>query len=289
VYERILVPVDFSDHSKAVVKWIPTLKQLGLKEVYLLHVLDELKIEHPAGGYDVTQLMEDYMKEAKEKLREYSDLIGGKLKVNICAIWAGDPATIIVKQAEELNVDLIVMPTAGKGWFKELILGSTSRKVARLSTKPVLLVKKEWMEEERDYNFDHIMVSGWIDDPGNTSEIELIKCELEESKKLARAFYENTGVKPLIRVFAVLTRNDKKSIPQLKNTLEYLMENGNSYYNHDVIVWIGDPVEDLKKAAASFDADVLIVSAKKAYKGLSLGWRLTSLLASVDIPIYVCK
>ncbi|MCE4606731.1 MAG: universal stress protein [Desulfurococcales archaeon] len=286
---KALVPVDFSSHSETLVKWLPTLKKMGVKKIWFLHVLDELKIEHPVAGYDIGDIMKQYIDEAESKLNEYRDKIKDLFEeVNICTIWAGDPAIVIVKQADELNADIIVMATGGKGWFKELILGSTSRKVAQLSNKPVLLVKKEWMESRVEPNFDHILVSTWLENPDDEQEVKTLTCTLENAKNIAQSIYEATGAKPYIRVFIIVTKIEKEIVGRAKGKINAVF-GGFKESVYDSIIWTGDPVEDLIKAAISFDADIVVVGSKGSYRGFSLGFRLTSLLSKIDIPIYVCK
>ncbi|MCE4614476.1 MAG: universal stress protein [Desulfurococcales archaeon] len=286
---KALVPIDFSSHSETLMEWLPTLNMMGIKKIWLLHVLDELKIEHPAAGYDIGDIMRQYIKEAEKTLNEYKDKIKDLFEeVNICTMWAGDPAIVIVKQADELNVDAIVMATGGKGWFRELVLGSTSRKVAQLSNKPVLLVKKEWMENRAKPNFDHILVSGWLENPDDENEVKTLICSLEDAKRLARSIYGATGKKPFVRVFIIVTQIDKEIVGKTKNRIKGVFE-GFKEFEYDSIVWTGDPVEDLIKAAVSFNADIVVVGSKGSYKGFSLGFRLTSLLSKIDIPVYICK
>jgi len=52
----------------------------------------------------------------------------------------GDPATEILKQAKELNADLIIMGTHGRSGAGKL-MGSVAEKVVRTSSCPVLTVK----------------------------------------------------------------------------------------------------------------------------------------------------
>ncbi len=286
---KALVPVDFSEHSNALVGWLPTLKKMGIRKIWLLHVLDELKIEHPAAGYNIEEIMEEYVREAKEKLENYKKELSSTFEeVNVCTIWAGDPAVVIVKQAEELGVDVIVMATGGKGWFKELILGSTSRKVARLSTKPVILVKKEWMEEKRQTKFDHILASGWLENPEDDTEIQTLMCSLQHAKRIAQSIFDATGNKPFIRAFVIVTKVDRKVVERTRERINSVLE-GFDEFDYDIIVWAGEPVEDLIKAAVSFDADLVVIGSRGSYKGFSLGFRLTSLLSKIDIPMYICK
>ena len=53
----------------------------------------------------------------------------------------GRPSATIVEVAEGDEVDLIVMGSRGVGGITGWILGSTSRKVVDLCTKPILIVK----------------------------------------------------------------------------------------------------------------------------------------------------
>jgi nucleotide-binding universal stress UspA family protein len=215
---KALVPVDFSGHSEALIEWLPILKKMGIKKIWLLHVLDELKIEHPAAGYDISDVMRKYIEEAERTLNEYKNKIKDVFEeVNLCTMWAGDPATVIVKRADELNVDIIVMATGGKGWFKELILGSTSRKVAELSNKPVLLIKKDWIETRIEPDFDHILASGWLENLEDKEELKILTCNLENTRRLAQSIYEATGEKPFIRVFIVVTKIDKEIVKKTRD------------------------------------------------------------------------
>jgi nucleotide-binding universal stress UspA family protein len=53
----------------------------------------------------------------------------------------GYAAREIVNDADELNADLIVMGSRGRGDIAGLILGSTAHKVIHLSDRPVLVVR----------------------------------------------------------------------------------------------------------------------------------------------------
>ena len=56
-------------------------------------------------------------------------------------VVAGDPADAIVRMAEELEVDLIVMGTHGRTGLQHVLLGSVAEKVVRLALCPVLTVR----------------------------------------------------------------------------------------------------------------------------------------------------
>jgi nucleotide-binding universal stress UspA family protein len=52
----------------------------------------------------------------------------------------GDPATVLAEVAEELDSELIVVGTRGRGAWRAAALGSVSAKLARLAARPVTIV-----------------------------------------------------------------------------------------------------------------------------------------------------
>ena len=55
----------------------------------------------------------------------------------------GDPATELVKVAEDQQVDLIAMSTHGHRFIKDVLLGATADKVRHLVKVPVLLLRAQ--------------------------------------------------------------------------------------------------------------------------------------------------
>ncbi len=52
----------------------------------------------------------------------------------------GDPATIILEEADKHDAALIILGTHGRTGFRRLMLGSTAEAVSRRSARPVLIV-----------------------------------------------------------------------------------------------------------------------------------------------------
>jgi nucleotide-binding universal stress UspA family protein len=52
----------------------------------------------------------------------------------------GHPLPAILRAMESEDISLIVMGTQGKGFIKEIFLGSVAHNVSRLATCPVLLI-----------------------------------------------------------------------------------------------------------------------------------------------------
>ena len=55
----------------------------------------------------------------------------------------GHPLPAILRILESLDVSLIVMGTQGKGFIKEIFLGSVAHNISRMAACPVLLIPPE--------------------------------------------------------------------------------------------------------------------------------------------------
>lgn len=55
-------------------------------------------------------------------------------------VCKGFPAEAILEKADELNCDVIVMGTHGKGFLRQTFLGSVAKRVLRRSRKPVYII-----------------------------------------------------------------------------------------------------------------------------------------------------
>ena len=141
--KRLLVPTDFSEHSKKALKCLEYLKNVGVEEITFIHVIDLNKVVGVASGVDISAIIESYEKESYEQLEEfvsYAKNLG--LKSNYTSpIPVGSPVDEITRHAE--GYDAIVMASRGKGVLSELLLGSVSEGVVRRSPIPVLVVKEK--------------------------------------------------------------------------------------------------------------------------------------------------
>ncbi|RVU53808.1 universal stress protein [Anaerosphaera multitolerans] len=141
---KILVPVDCSKMTKAIVD---NAKDIGEKfeaELILMTVVDEIgykdRHSYPIAIDAEVKEMEKEMEELKEENSDYKYGLKTILKV-------GSPYREIVKAADDEDVDFIVMGNRGRGVFSRTLLGSVSNKVLNHSDKSVLIVKTEIEED----------------------------------------------------------------------------------------------------------------------------------------------
>jgi nucleotide-binding universal stress UspA family protein len=139
LFEKILVPLDGSDHS---IKALKMAIQIALKfsgKITLIHV-------YSIGGLTVSPTPVREFIEAIRKVGA-SILTDGEKQVKAEGVQVetllieGHAVEQIVKTCREKNFDLIVMGARGLSKMKEMFLGSVSDGVTRHACCPVLVVK----------------------------------------------------------------------------------------------------------------------------------------------------
>ncbi|MBF8149378.1 universal stress protein [Winogradskyella sp. F6397] len=139
--KKIIVPVDFSEHSEFALEAAAGLAQKFESELIVLHMLELSNAVISSASEALNQEAIFYLKLAEQKFESFLDKPYLK-DVNVIPIvkhfkvWSE-----INKVAEEQNADLIVMGSQGASGIKEVLIGSNTQKVVRFSDIPVLVIK----------------------------------------------------------------------------------------------------------------------------------------------------
>ena len=140
-FQRILVPVDFSDASeRALSTAINLASDLGaeIKVIHIHQVQTQYMIE---GGLYAPELDEDELMEKREKELE-KFVASHQRDINISReVRAGIPETEILEIAGEFQADLIVMGTHGRTGLSHILMGSVTENVLRHTDVPILSVR----------------------------------------------------------------------------------------------------------------------------------------------------
>lgn len=146
MYDTILLPYDGSNEARRGVKHGLELAASMGATVHGLYVADMPGA--PRTVYytdDDDELHEEYEQHGEQLTTELCEMAADAGVECVPAITFGSPSTEIVDYAEEENVDLIVMGSAYGGAFRA-ILGSTTDRVVRTATVPVLTHRIEMQE-----------------------------------------------------------------------------------------------------------------------------------------------
>jgi len=137
---NILVPIDF---SRGTEEWIREgLGRLNnVSSITLLHVIPLSLSE--VSDFVTEDVMESGKKVAESKMRELIKTTSsfGSYEVSY-EIAVGDPAKIILEQANAGKFDMIMMGHRGYGYVEDFFIGSVTLKVISRSPIPVLVVRK---------------------------------------------------------------------------------------------------------------------------------------------------
>lgn len=142
--ERILVPVDFSEHADLALEKGAELARRSGARLDILHVIPELSYPDPyfADAAAIRAMTRAAQEQVPEALQEkVSASVGdGGLEVQT-HMEVGSPASTIVDVSEELESDMIVISSHGRTGLKRIFLGSVAEGVVRRATCPVFTVK----------------------------------------------------------------------------------------------------------------------------------------------------
>lgn len=136
IFKKILCPVAFDRKSVAALQFAYELIDPDKSTLYLLHVVSAPTIE-PVMLEPNPILSEGIAERELEKLVQQHLTSGANCKT---MARRGDPTTVILAVAEELRVDLIVMPTHGHKGIERMVLGSVAERIARAAGRPVLII-----------------------------------------------------------------------------------------------------------------------------------------------------
>jgi nucleotide-binding universal stress UspA family protein len=148
-FKRILAATDGSEGATAALRSAIELAALMPAQLVVLNVFepDEMsaihapgpeefaRVEHLRGDHAEAKkiISESILGEAKEIVTEHKGLTASFV------FLVGDPATEILRYADEVAADLIVMGSRGRGRFVGLLLGSVSQKVTSMARQFVLI------------------------------------------------------------------------------------------------------------------------------------------------------
>ncbi|MFV5698257.1 universal stress protein [Flavobacterium sp. ZT3R17] len=142
--ERILVPTDFSEHAEDALKVAAQIAKKNNCEIFLLHMLElpSQMSDAISGGSSIPEVML-FIKKANEtfqKIKERPYLNGLSVSETVHFERASDG---ILSFSKKNKIDLIIMGSHGSSGIEEILIGSNTEKVVRLSDIPVLVIKKD--------------------------------------------------------------------------------------------------------------------------------------------------
>jgi nucleotide-binding universal stress UspA family protein len=254
---HILLPTDFSDRSADMAEYVKSLARTYNSRISLLHVAEYVFVGPTGAGLPPIPL--ETPLERIEELEAMLDTFAAEHFSGITAqrtVLKGDVATQIVDYAQTEGVDLIAMPTHGRGILRRFLLGSITAKVLHDAKVPVLTGAHFGSHpNENAGKFNRILCSVSLDEHSRST--------LTFAAGLAGDLGAKLGIVHALPVEAVrhaitfgadreneLIQTCKLKILQLEKDIGITA---------DVFVKIGKPVETVCHLAKSIHGDLVIV------------------------------
>jgi len=138
VITRVLCPVDFSDFSRHALDCAITIARWYHSTVTALHVLPATA---PYAGLETSPPIPWTSEELEQMRLQVTRFVeqDGERGVEAMVVEGG-PAREILREAERMPADLLVMGTHGRSGFERFLLGSVTENVLRHASCPVLTV-----------------------------------------------------------------------------------------------------------------------------------------------------
>ncbi len=162
VFRNLLIADSGQGHVEEMVRMLRAIPPCRQARLNLLHVITE------QGGLD----LESHRQRAEGLVNQAVERLGlAATDVNI-VVREGDTKLTVLKVADELDADLIVMGSRGLGRLQSILGNSASQYVFQLSTRPMLLVRDDLYIRA----INRVMVA--IDGTGVGDDALRLACEL---------------------------------------------------------------------------------------------------------------
>ena len=142
--QKIVIPVDFSEHSRVALTYANELASGYGAEMHLLHVVDEVVYPDfyppvmPAGESITDELRDQSIDRMKSLVSDLSPAPGSEAEIHV---RGGRAAHAVTDFAAALGADLLVIASHGLTGVSHILLGSVTELVVRRAHCPVFTIK----------------------------------------------------------------------------------------------------------------------------------------------------
>ena len=143
---RIMIPIDYSDNSKAALAYGAQFAQSFGASLDIIHVWDRptyltdaVMVQRPGEAHKpIGELIRENAQHDMAEFLSQLQLPSG-LETS-SRLLSGEPASALLTELKKGEHDLVILSTHGRTGLAHLLLGSIAEKLVRLSPVPVLTV-----------------------------------------------------------------------------------------------------------------------------------------------------
>lgn len=287
-FKKILFPVDFSERTSQAVPYVRALADRFKAEILLLHVVQYPLTYYgtPEGTYFAQNDLDRLLADATMMLDAFRQSAFGDMPVRTL-VEQGDPGLSITYVAKQEHVDLVMMPTHGRGLFRAALLGSATSKALHDLGCPVWTgIHKPDDTPAGDGNWHHMMCAVSTETELREENVSLIhaadQLAFDAGAKLwlVHAVPVNEGFpsRYLDSEFTVFLENEAR------NYIAGLQRDAG--VNRPVCIGAGSVARVVRDACKEHQADLLVIGRGKINEfGGSLRTHEFSLIREAPCPV----
>ena len=132
----VLVGIDFSEHSKQILRTAASIAGPAGSELHLVHVLPSAMMGVSRADRELSFASE--LDRCRRDLDRFAMEVSGSVERIAGHLRAGAPDVEIAQLASDIGADLIVVGTHGRSGLDRLLLGSVAESLVRNAPCPVL-------------------------------------------------------------------------------------------------------------------------------------------------------
>jgi nucleotide-binding universal stress UspA family protein len=257
----VLCPVDFSESSRGALRYAAALAAHFRTRLTLLAVNDPLlqEADEMAG---VAHLTDDTIRDMERFVEEtFASRPHGVSEVRL-EVRTGKPAPEILSVSRDTHSDLIVMSSHGLTGFRKLFFGSTTERVLRETSVPVLVTPGTDMGP------------AGLEDVRKAVRRVMAPVDLTEAMphqlRIARALAERLEVPLLVLHVVEPVRATASALPRLpkveaerryraEQDLKRALDEMPPSIKPEALIAYGEPAEEIAKVAADRDAGIVVM------------------------------
>ena len=277
MFKHILVPLDGSKLAEAALPPAASLAKTIHTPITLLHMIEKNAPEAVHKDRHLTQ-----PEEADEYLQQVARQFFSKesqVDWHVHKAEIKDVARSIVEHASELEPDLIVMCSHGRGNVHDVLFGSIAQQVLAQGETPLLLLQPKKPSEPQPFELHRILVP--LDSESNHDE------SLPVAEYLAKAYQAELHLLSVIPTFGTLSGEQAAAGTLMPGTTSVYLDmkedlakqrlqdhlNGLSERGLQISAEVGrgDPAQTIVNVADQIDADLILLSTHRK-AGLDAFW-----------------
>jgi nucleotide-binding universal stress UspA family protein len=291
-FRSVLCPIDFSEHARLALRYAEAIAIRARGTLTVAYANDPLLVAAAAAALHDRHLAKRSATELRRFIDETLDPRSRHRARVKLAVSTGHPPDAIMKTADRIRPDVIVLGTHGLTGAGRLLLGSTTLSMLQRTTVPVLAVPRR--DESASMN-----TAAWPGE-GIVAALELDRDsprEVDTAARIARWFGSSLLLLHIVGdipspawLKGDLSAHDRIRIAQAQQQIDGLAVAARSLVETDTRVTCGDPADEIAALVAAQRTGLLVTALRdrRGWFGSRRGSISYHVLSYTVAPVLAC-